>query len=95
MVAVVSIFTNLAIGVGIGVAFSALMFAWDYGKEITVTDTGRDKAKQWTDLCARRRGKPFNLRFQFALSPPFSLAQTAPFGVPGPVPSRRPPASSA
>lgn len=55
-VAVISIFTNLAYGVGVGVAFSALMFAWDYGKEIEIVKDGsgnvvfQDSPKKFEEL---------------------------------------------
>ena len=38
VVAVVSIFTNLAVGVGTGVVLCSLGFAWTHGKEVRLTD---------------------------------------------------------
>lgn len=39
VVTVVTVFTNLAISVGIGIILSALVFAWNKGKKITATVT--------------------------------------------------------
>ena len=38
VVAIVSIFTNLAVGVGAGIVVCSLAFAWSHGKEIKLQD---------------------------------------------------------
>lgn len=57
VVAIVSIFTNLAVGVGAGVVVCSLAFAWSHGKEIKLQD------RSGADITESKIGKLQTMKF--------------------------------
>ena len=59
VVSIVTVFTDLAIAVVVGVVISALVFSWKYAHQITATEYKNDKGEKVYEI----HGAIFLIRF--------------------------------